>query len=920
MAEDQTRTTELEGASATESAVTLLSPPGYELGDEIGRGGMGVVYRARDRALDREVAIKLLSERYSADSPMAGRFLNEARITGQLQHPGIPAVHQVGALADGRPFLAMKLIKGSTLESILKRKTGGRGGVFDTPAEASEDSSPGHFLAIFEAVCQAVGYAHAHRVIHRDLKPSNVMVGAFGEVQVMDWGLAKVLGQETPATEEALASEPTRAWTQVSPTPVTGHHTQAGSLVGTPAFIPPEQAVGQIGRVNERSDVFGLGAVLAVILTGQPPYVGDSFETVRIQAVRGKLEDCLTRLDASGAEPELVALCKKCLAFEPSERPADAGTVAQAVAGLRSAADDRARAAERLQAAAEARAAEQRRKRRWQLAAATAVVLALLAGVAGLAAYLQAQKQANSELRAANEREHQRFEVALDAIKTLHTGVSEDALLKEEEFKDLRERLLREAAKFYGKLQGMLQDQPDPSSQRALAESYSLLADLTFKIGSPDESLALRRKALALRRELASRGEPGAELEVARSLLALSGSLTDRFEYANAKTAAQEARGLAEAAGPSDEALNVLADSLTYVGFLCDQMGEVKEALRHAELALEIGQKQVDGNPDDASLREKLATAQLSVGLYLDDLGRYPESVQASQKAIEIFEKEARANPAAASVQDNLARCHVNKGDALVHMGSLKEAVSECAKAVEAEQKAIDANPAVSAYKNNQAWFNIGLGDALEQLGAHEEALQAYRNAAKTLKPLAEAHPTDVYYRANLAKSHTRIGSVLLVLARPAEALQALDQGMLLYRKLADEQPARYQPSVAWIARKRGFALQKLARPGEAVATNREAITILEGVAKPVPGDLYSLACSYALKHALALEKGSGLTTADAPAAADQAITTLRRAIAAGYRDLDNLRKDTDLDSLRQHPAFQKSLEELEKDIKARGK
>src|SRR5262245_26344735 len=242
----------------------------------------------------------------------------------------------------------MKLIKGNTLDAILKER-----------ADPSADR--GRLLGIFEAVCQAVGYAHAHRVLHRDLKPANVMVGAFGEVQVMDWGLAKVLGQETPATVEALAAERTAAWTQLSPTPEAGSHTQAGSLIGTPAFIAPEQAVGEIERVNERSDVFGLGALLAVILTGKPPYVGETFEAVRVQAVRGKLEDCFARLDGSGAEPELVALCKQCLAFEPAERPADAGVVAVAVAGLRAAADERARRAELERAAAAAREEEGRR-------------------------------------------------------------------------------------------------------------------------------------------------------------------------------------------------------------------------------------------------------------------------------------------------------------------------------------------------------------------------------------------------------------------------------------------------------------------------------------------------------------------------------------------------------------------------------
>ncbi len=144
---------------------------------------MGVVYRARDLGLGRDVAVKLLRERYAFDSSAAARFFKEAQITGQFQHPGIPAVHAASATPDGRPYLAMKLISGDMLDELLKRGT------------------QVNALAVFEAVCQAVGYAHAHGVFHRDLKPANVMVGGFGEVQVMDWGLAKVLGAPPrPAT------------------------------------------------------------------------------------------------------------------------------------------------------------------------------------------------------------------------------------------------------------------------------------------------------------------------------------------------------------------------------------------------------------------------------------------------------------------------------------------------------------------------------------------------------------------------------------------------------------------------------------------------------------------------------------------------------------------------------------------------
>src|SRR5262249_9669674 len=155
----------------------------------------------------------------------------------------------------------------------------------------------------------------------------------------------------------------------------------AGSLVGTPAFIPPEQAIGDITNVNEQSDVFGLGALLAVILTGKPPYAGETYEVVRVQAVRGKLNDCFARLYASAAEPELVALCKRCLAPEPAGRPRDAGEVAQAVAGLRAAAEERAQLAERERLAAEVQAAEQTKRRKVFQWATAAVVTVLLLGV-----------------------------------------------------------------------------------------------------------------------------------------------------------------------------------------------------------------------------------------------------------------------------------------------------------------------------------------------------------------------------------------------------------------------------------------------------------------------------------------------------------------------------------------------------------
>jgi WD40 repeat protein/tRNA A-37 threonylcarbamoyl transferase component Bud32 len=338
----------------------------YSLGEEIARGGMGAVYRATDTMLDREVAVKVLREKYGPDSGVARRFAAEARITAQLQHPNIPAIHDLGTLPDGRPFLAMKLIKGETLDHLLRQR-----------ADPAVDH--GRFVAVFEQVCQAVAYAHAHDVIHRDLKPANVMVGRFGDVQVMDWGLAKVLG--------ARAEEPTDPDATTAPTAMVSlresdeAYTRAGSVLGTPPYMPPEQAAGAVGMIDRRSDVFGLGAVLAVVLTGRPPFLADTSESTRVKAAVGDLGECFARLDRCGTDPDLVAVCKRCLAPRPEDRPTDAGEVARAVAAIRSAADERARQAEAEARAAEARMAEQGKRRRILLAAGGTIALALLAGL-----------------------------------------------------------------------------------------------------------------------------------------------------------------------------------------------------------------------------------------------------------------------------------------------------------------------------------------------------------------------------------------------------------------------------------------------------------------------------------------------------------------------------------------------------------
>lgn len=371
------------GLPGTPSDKRICLPPGFELLEEVGRGGMGVVYRVRDVSFDREVALKVLQPQLECHSQQALRFTDEARITGQLQHPGIPAVHQVGMLPDGKPYLVMKLIKGYTLSDIIwpkERATSGKN-------TSTLHVIPAQYLSIFEAICQAMGYAHAHHVIHRDLKPDNIMVGAFGEVQVMDWGLAKVLHpQDHSAVMEDPATDPELTMQYCDDTQIHTSGSQltiAGSVLGTPAYMAPEQAVGANAKIDARADVFGLGAILCCILTGKPPFVGDHAESTRLLAAMGLLNDTFERLDASGAEPELIVLAKRCLAIKPEDRPENGETVAREVARLRAAADERVKQAELERTKATVQAEEQKQKRRMLLQAGAAIVTLLIVGIVG---------------------------------------------------------------------------------------------------------------------------------------------------------------------------------------------------------------------------------------------------------------------------------------------------------------------------------------------------------------------------------------------------------------------------------------------------------------------------------------------------------------------------------------------------------
>jgi PAS domain S-box-containing protein len=290
---------------------TSVAPPPppdrYVYLDEVGKGGMGAVYRARDVHLDRDVALKELLPRWAADESVRARFLVEARTTGQLQHPGVVPVYDLLPGGHGAtPRYVMRLVPGRTLrEAIHELHERRRAGADVSLARAA-------LLSAFVSLCQTMAYAHSQGVIHRDLKPDNVRLGEFGEVIVLDWGLAKWVGDgPKPAGEED------------------SHLTVPGQFIGTPNYAPPEQAVGDLDHLDGRSDVYSLGAILYEILTGRPPFVAGSLTQLLRQVQLDQPPPI--RLLCPDVPAGLEAICLRAIAKKPEDRYQQARELAQAV-------------------------------------------------------------------------------------------------------------------------------------------------------------------------------------------------------------------------------------------------------------------------------------------------------------------------------------------------------------------------------------------------------------------------------------------------------------------------------------------------------------------------------------------------------------------------------------------------------------
>jgi tetratricopeptide (TPR) repeat protein len=807
----------------------------YQLQGEIARGGMGAVLRGRDVDLGRDLAVKVLLEKHADRPEVVRRFIEEAQIGGQLQHPGVVPVYDVGRFGD-RPFFTMKLVKGHTLEALLAER-----------AEPAVDRP--RFLAIALQVAQALAYAHAKGVIHRDLKPANVMVGAFGEVQVMDWGLAKVLHEGGIADEErASRKHEPKEGTLIRTARSTGSagsfgtQTEAGSLLGTPAYMPPEQANGDVALLNRRADVFGLGAILCEVLTGKPPYVGRSNEEVRRKAANGDLADATARLDACGADAELITLTRACLAAEAIDRPKDAQAVADGLSAYLNGVQERLQTAQRERAVAVAREAEQRKRLKVQLALAAALVALLLGG--GAFAWWR-----NQQVQAGRERDARNAEAVAALL-----GQAEEALKAGDAAKA---QVALEAARKRSAEGGA-----DEQGQRLgrLAADLALLRDLDavdqFRwtwTGNrfPDPAAVATRTRDALRRfgadpEAASVDEAAARVSASAVLERIVAAL-DRLlrEEQTAQVRALLKRVDADPYRDKVRDAVVANDRARFV-----ELAGQKAALEQPPgFAAFLGESQaLEVQRRRQLLRAAVSRRPGNLGLLMTLGGTYPsQQKEWADEGLRWYQAALAAAPAQTSALNNLgcilgnvkedydgaiacfhkaialdpkdAGLHGNLGTALAYKGEVDEAIA-------CFQKAIALDP-----KFAHAHYN--LGNALSRKGKVDEAIASYKTAI-VLDPNAFA-------------AHSALGSVLADRGRVDEAIACWRKAITL------------DPKDAGAHRNLGAALYHKGKVDEAIACLRRAIAL----DPKLPGPHSNLGGALQAKGHL-----------------DEAIACLRRAIA----------------------------------------
>jgi serine/threonine-protein kinase len=722
------------------------------------RGGLGEVFIALDTELGRQVALKQIQTRHADHALSRARFLLEAEITGGLEHPGIVPVYGLGAYPDGRPYYAMRFIQGQSLHAAIA--------AFHAPQAQGlqplgfQSLAFRELLGRFVAVCQAVAYAHSRGVIHRDLKPANVMLGEFGETLVIDWGMAKAIG--APELASGLVSEPLQP-----PSASRATATAMDSVMGTPAYMSPEQAAGLPDQVGLASDVYSLGATLYHLLIGQAPFEGGTLDELFERLKKGDFPP--PRQVKPEVPPALQAVCLKAMALKPDDRYGSPRALAREI--------EHYLADEPVSVYAEPLMARLARWVRRHRTLVTVSVALLLSAVMGLTftTFLVLHEQARTEQqRRLAEANYQladaNFQTALRAVDDMLTEVAQEQLAPEPRMEKKRRTLLAKARSYYQ--QFLEQRGGDPGLRKEAALAHKRLGDISRLLGEHEQARSAYDQAILLLRQL-------------------SAHHPDMPEYRS-----------------------ILGECHCNLGEVWRLTSHPAQAGDAYQLALERQRQLVAEAPTVPAYQKELARTQYNRGILFSATLQPTEAQAALDEAVHLLSRLANEYPRDPTYRQHLARAHLNLGPVLRARGRPDRAEDSYWQAIRLQTELVKTDPLTPDYRyelggtyNNLGYLLLStrpytvatillpaagydkLGAGLLNTYRYAEAETAFRQGLAQFAVLARDFPGVPVYRKELANTENNLAIVLARAGKWTDAEKAWERALELFEKLAAEHP-----------------------------------------------------------------------------------------------------------------------------------